>query len=308
MRVLLVEEDGPTAARIGAVLRRESFVCHAAHFEEAAREIGRLHDYDILLLDLQPPDLDGYEFLQRLRPGRVRTPILILSPRAELGKKINRLGFGADDVLTDPFDARELVTRIHATVRRAMGHPESTVRIGKLVVDLDSRTVMVGDEPVRLTGKEFGVLELLSLRKGAIVTKEMLLNHLYGGFDEPEMRIIDTFIGSLRRMLAAATGSQHYNETVWGRGYVLHDPSDRVVGHGSSQHWNVRRKAEMVAAIANGEITLEEALQRYRLSEEEFHTWRRAYEDHGLPGLRTTRLQQYRRTPPRRSSWSWSRH
>jgi two-component system, cell cycle response regulator CtrA len=303
MRVLLVEEDGPAAARIVDLLQRESFVCHAARFEEAAREIARLQDYDILLLDLRSPDIDGYEFLRRLRVGRVRTPILILSAEAELGNKINRLGFGADDVLKDPFDARQLVARIHATVRRAMGHLESTVRTGNLLVNLDTRTVTVDSTPVRLTGKEYGVLELLSLRKGVIVTKEMLLNHLYGGVDEPEMRIIDTFVGSLRRMLAAATGSQHYIETVWGRGYVLNDPADRVDRQGSTKQWNVRRKAEVVAAVTSGEITLDEALRRHRLSEEEFNTWRRMYEAHGLPGLRSTRVQQYRWTP-RQSSWS----
>jgi DNA-binding winged helix-turn-helix (wHTH) protein len=195
------------------------------------------------------------------------------------------------------------VTRVRAAVRRAMGHPESTVRIGKLVVDLDNRTVEADDRPVHLTSKEFGALELLSLRKGTIVTN----NHLYGGVDEPELRIIDTFVRSLRRMLAAATGSQHYIETVWGRGYVLHEPDDWVAGQDPTQQWNVRRKAEVVAAVASGEMSLEDALRRHRSSEEEFNTWRRMYEDHGLPGLRSTRVQQYR-WRPRRSSWSWSRH
>jgi two-component system cell cycle response regulator CtrA len=306
MRVLLLEEDGPTVARIADVLRRESFVCDAARFEEAAREIPRLHDYDILLLDLRSPDLDGYEYLRRLRTGRVRTPILILSAEAELGGKIKRLGFGADDVLTDPFGAKQLVTRIRATVRRAMGHPESRVRIGKLVVDLDNRTVAADDRPVPLTSREFAALELLSLRKGTVVTKEMLLNHLYSGLDEPELRIIDSIVRSLSRMLAAATGSQHYIETVWGRGYVLHDPADRVDGQGSTKQWDVRRKAEVVAVVTSGEVTLEEAMRRHRLSEEEFNTWRRMYEAYGLHGLRSTRVQQYRSTP-RRSSWSWSR-
>jgi two-component system cell cycle response regulator CtrA len=159
-----------------------------------------------------------------LRAARVRTPILILSGLAELDHKIKGLGFGADDFLTKPFDRRELVARIQAIVRRSKGHPESTIRTGKLLVNLDNRIVSVEDQPVHLTGKEYGILELLSLRKGTTLTKEMFLNHLYGGMDEPELKIIDVFVCKLRKKLAQATGGKHYIETVWGRGYVLRDP------------------------------------------------------------------------------------
>ena len=111
-----------------------------------------------------------------------------------------------------------------AIVRRSKGHSESTIRTGKLVVNLDTRVVSVEDQPVHLTGKEYGILELLSLRKGTTLTKEMFLNHLYGGMDEPELKIIDVFVCKLRKKLAQATGGKHYIETVWGRGYVLRDP------------------------------------------------------------------------------------
>src|SRR5438445_590741 len=147
-----------------------------------------------------------------------------LSGLAELDHKIKGLGFGADDFLTKPFDRRELIARIQAIVRRSKGHSESTIRTGKLVVNLDTRVVSVDDQPVHLTGKEYGILELLSLRKGTTLTKEMFLNHLYGGMDEPELKIIDVFVCKLRKKLAQATGGKHYIETVWGRGYVLRDP------------------------------------------------------------------------------------
>src|SRR3989475_1574718 len=103
---------------------------------------------------------------------------------------------------------------------------ESLVRTGRLVVDLDARVVSVDDQPVHLTGKEYGILELLSLRKGTTLTKEMFLNHLYGGMDEPELKIIDVFICKLRKKLANASNGKNYIETVWGRGYVLREPSD----------------------------------------------------------------------------------
>ncbi len=224
MRVLLVEDDSATAASIEMMLRAEGFICDATDLGEDGLEIGKLYDYDIIILDLMLPDIDGYEVLRRLRAARVRTPILILSGLAELDHKIKGLGFGADDFLTKPFDRRELIARIQAIVRRAKGHSESVIRTGKLTVNLDSRTVEAEGAPLHLTGKEYGILELLSLRKGTTLTKEMFLNHLYGGMDEPELKIIDVFVCKLRKKLSVATHGDNYIETVWGRGYVLRDP------------------------------------------------------------------------------------
>jgi two-component system cell cycle response regulator CtrA len=224
MRVLLVEDDSATAASIEMMLRTEGFICDTTDLGEDGLEIGKLYDYDIIILDLMLPDIDGYEVLRRLRAARVRTPILILSGLAELDNKIKGLGFGADDFVAKPFDRRELIARIQAIVRRAKGHSESVIRTGKLTVNLDSRTVEVEGHPLHLTGKEYGILELLSLRKGTTLTKEMFLNHLYGGMDEPELKIIDVFVCKLRKKLAIATAGENYIETVWGRGYVLRDP------------------------------------------------------------------------------------
>ena len=224
MRVLLVEDDSATAQSIEMMLRSESYVCDTTDMGEDGLEIGKLYDYDIIVLDLMLPDIDGYEVLRRLRAARVQTPILILSGLSGLDDKIKGLGVGADDYLTKPFDKRELIARIQAIVRRSKGHPDSIIRTGKLKVNLDARTVEVNDQPLHLTGKEYGILELLSLRKGTTLTKEMFLNHLYGGMDEPELKIIDVFVCKLRKKLSAATGGENYIETVWGRGYVLRDP------------------------------------------------------------------------------------
>ena len=206
------------------MLKSEGFICDTTDLGEDGLEIGKLYDYDIIVLDLMLPDIDGYEVLRRLRAARVRTPILILSGMAELDNKIKGLGFGADDFLAKPFDRRELIARIQAIVRRAKGHSESLIRTGKLTVNLDSRTVEAEGAPLHLTGKEYGILELLSLRKGTTLTKEMFLNHLYGGMDEPELKIIDVFVCKLRKKLSVATHGDNYIETVWGRGYVLRDP------------------------------------------------------------------------------------
>src|SRR6201991_1153917 len=154
MRVLLVEDDSATAASIEMMLRTEGFICDTTDLGEDGLEIGKLYDYDIIILDLMLPDIDGYEVLRRLRAARVRTPILILSGLAELDNKIKGLGFGADDYLTKPFDKRELVARINAVVRRAKGHSQSIIKTGRFSVNLDTRTVEVDGKPLHLTGKE----------------------------------------------------------------------------------------------------------------------------------------------------------
>src|ERR1700686_5109490 len=197
MRALLIEDEVTTSAKIEEMLQNEGIVCDVVGLGEDGLQQGKLYDYDIIILDLLLPDMDGYEVLRRLRAAKVRTPILILSGLGELDHKIKGLGFGADDFLTKPFDRRELIARIQAIVRRSKGHSESTIRTGKLVVNLDTRVVSADDQPVHLTGKEYGILELLSLRKGTTLTKEMFLNHLYGGMDEPELKIIDVFVCKL---------------------------------------------------------------------------------------------------------------
>ena len=223
MRILLVEDDAATSKSIALMLSSAGYIVDTTDLGEDGVEIGKLYDYDIILLDLILPDIDGYEVLRRFRQARVRTPILILSGLSELDHKIKGLGFGADDYLTKPFDKRELVARIQAIVRRAKGHSDSVIRTGRLTVNLDAKTADVDAKPLHLTGKEYGILELLALRKGTTLTKEMFLNHLYGGIDEPELKIIDVFVCKLRKKLSTATGGDNYIETVWGCGYVLRE-------------------------------------------------------------------------------------
>ncbi len=224
MRVLLVEDDTSTAKSIELMLKSEGYIVDTTDLGEDGLEIGKIYDYDIIILDLMLPDMDGYDVLKALRDAKVETPILILSGLTELDNKIKGLGYGADDYLTKPFDKRELVARIQAIVRRSQGHSQSIIETGKVKVNLDTRTVAVNDQPLHLTGKEYGIIELLSLRKGTTLTKEMFLNHLYGGMDEPEVKIIDVFICKLRKKIQDAADGDNYIETVWGRGYVLRDP------------------------------------------------------------------------------------
>ena len=225
MRILLVEDDPTTSRSIELMLTHANLNVYCTDLGEDGIDLAKLYDYDLILLDLNLPDISGHEVLRQLRLARIETPILILSGTDDTEAKIKGFGFGADDYLTKPFHRDELVARIHAIIRRSKGHSQSMIRTGEVVVNLDAKTVDVGGTTVHLTGKEYQMLELLSLRKGTTLTKEMFLNHLYGGMDEPELKIIDVFICKLRKKLAEATGGQNYIETVWGRGYVLREPA-----------------------------------------------------------------------------------
>jgi two-component system cell cycle response regulator CtrA len=224
MRILLVEDDPTTSRSIELMLTHANLNVYATDMGEEGIDLAKLYDYDLILLDLNLPDMNGHEVLRQLRMARVDTPILILSGVDDTENKIRGFGFGADDYLTKPFHREELVARIHAIIRRSKGHAQSVIRTGKIEVNLDAKTVEAEGQPVHLTGKEYQMFELLSLRKGTTLTKEMFLNHLYGGMDEPELKIIDVFICKLRKKLAQATDGDNYIETVWGRGYVLRDP------------------------------------------------------------------------------------
>jgi len=226
MRVLLIEDDSATAQSIELMLKSEGFNVYTTDLGEEGVDLGKIYDYDLILLDLNLPDMSGMDVLRQLRVAKINTPIMILSGTAEIDTKVKSFGGGADDYMTKPFHKDELVARIHAVVRRSKGHAQSVIRTGDILVNLDAKTVEVNGSRVHLTGKEYQMLELLSLRKGTTLTKEMFLNHLYGGMDEPELKIIDVFICKLRKKLAASTNGAHHIETVWGRGYVLRDPHE----------------------------------------------------------------------------------
>ncbi len=226
MRVLLVEDDPSTARSIELALATEGIVCDTSGLGEEGLELGQIYDYDIIILDMMLPDIDGFEVLRRFRATNIKTPILILSGLTGSDSKIKGLGIGADDYVTKPFNRGELVARIQAIVRRSKGHSESVVKIGKITVNMEDRSVEINGNHLHLTTKEYAIMELLALRKGTPLKKEMFLNHLYGGIDEPELKIIDVFICKLRKKIMEASGGDNYIETLWGRGYILRDPNE----------------------------------------------------------------------------------
>jgi len=229
LRVLLVEDDAGITKSVELMLKSEGMYVDKTVFGEEGVDLGKIYDYDVILLDLALPDISGYDVLRSLRSARVATPILILSGLASIEDKIKGLGLGADDYLSKPFHKDELAARIRALVRRSKGHAESVIAVGDLIVNLESRTVEINGLKLYLTGKEYQILALLALRHGSTLTKETFLNHLYGGLEEPEAKIIDVYICKLRKKLANASGGLDYIETVWGRGYALREPIKRMI-------------------------------------------------------------------------------
>ncbi|MFV0256346.1 response regulator transcription factor CtrA [Candidatus Liberibacter solanacearum] len=223
MRVLLIEDDSALANSIKLMLKSENFNVYVTNLGEDGVDLGKIYDYDIILLDLNLPDISGFEVLRTLRMARISTPVCILSGMSSIEDKVRGLGYGADDYISKPLNKDELVARIHAIVRRSRGHAQSVIATGDLVVNLDAKTVEVQGHRIHLTGKEYQMIELLSLRKNTTLTKEMFLNYLYDGRDEPEVKIIDVFICKLRKKLSNAADGKNYIETVWGRGYVLRE-------------------------------------------------------------------------------------
>ncbi len=245
MRVLLVEDDLIVARGLSLMLKSGGAVVDQTDTGEEAFELARRYDYDVILLDLMLPDVEGYEVVRRLRAARIETPVLIVSGLSRPQAKVKGFAMGADDFLSKPFDKAELLARMQAVLRRSKGYSQPALQVGNLRINLDTREVQVDGSTVHLTGKEYAILELLVLRKGIVLTKEAFLNHLYGGMDEPEMKIIDVFVCKLRKKLAQA-GAGNLIGTVWGRGYMVRQPQADALRNGAMPEASPLR--EQVAA------------------------------------------------------------
>ncbi|GBQ77734.1 two component response regulator CtrA [Acetobacter malorum DSM 14337] len=229
MRILFAEDTATSARQLLPILKKAGLSVDLARSGRNTIEMLRNYDYGIAIIDLHLPDMDGYNVVNSLRLLKIQTPVIIISSLDQPEAKIRAFSMGADDYLTKPFDPAELVARIQAILRRSSGFAHPVIQVAELKLDLNSHTVMVHDQPVHLTCKEFSILELLVLRKGVAQTKETFLNHLYGGRDEPDIKIIDVFVCKLRKKLQAAGASDHLISTVWGKGYILNDPKAKML-------------------------------------------------------------------------------
>ncbi|MEO6359579.1 MAG: response regulator transcription factor [Sphingomicrobium sp.] len=230
MRLLLIEDEPTMAKSIALMLGTEGFEVDTADLGSDGLELAKQYDYDLILLDLNLPDMHGHDVLKKVRAANIDTPVLILSSIAEKSSKVRALGLGADDYVTKPFHRDELVARIRAILRRSNGHSQSVIQTGKLAVNLNAKTAALNGKRLSLTNKEYAMVELLSLRKGTALTKEMFLSHLYGGIDEPADKIIEVFMCKLRKKMSLASGGANYIRTNRGRGYSIHNPDVQPAG------------------------------------------------------------------------------
>ena len=223
VHILLIEDDRVMNQNIVLLLKRAGMTVESVMLAKDGLELLKLYEYDLIILDLMLPDMTGADVLRSLRSSGVKTPVLILSAIELSNKKVECLSCGADDYVNKPFNPDELVARVNAIIRRSKGHAESLVSVGKMTIDLNTKVVTVADKVLPLTAKEYALIELLALKKGATVSKEQFLNHLYNGMDEPEVKIIDVFFCKIRSKIKELSGGEDYITTVWGRGYILQE-------------------------------------------------------------------------------------
>lgn len=227
MRVLVIEDDRQVAATLKMRLERQGFNVETADLGEDGVEYVRQYPFEIALLDLNLPDISGLSVLRQIKHTRPNLVVLVLSGEDSPHTRMRCLQLGADDYVTKPYHAGELVARMRAIIRRANGHFSPQLRFGAITVDMEAREIRSAGVLVPLTVKEYQLVELLVLRRGATVTRETMMSHLYGGMDEPERKILDVYICKIRQKLERATPDLTTQiETVWGRGYAMKQIGD----------------------------------------------------------------------------------
>ena len=219
MRVLLIEDEPTTAKSIELMLSSEGFNVYTTDLGEEGLDLGKLYDYDIILLDLNLPDMHGYDVLKKLRVAKVGTPVLILSGINEMDSKVRALGFGADDYVTKPFHIEEVLARVRALIRRAAGHASSELTCGPLRLDTKASKADVDGVPLKLTSHEFRLLAYLMHHMGEVVSRTELVEHLYDQDFDRDSNTIEVFVGRLRKKMGI-----DMIETVRGMGYRMREP------------------------------------------------------------------------------------
>ena len=223
MRIFIVEDDPVLADGLTRTLRAADYAVDCAADGGEADHVLASHHYDLVILDVGLPGLDGFEVLRRLRRRGSRVPVLVLTARDALGDRVKGLDLGADDYLTKPFDLPELEARVRALIRRGQSGGPSLITHGSLTLDTAGHRATLNGEPLELSARELGVLEVLMLRSGRVVNKEQLAEELYGWDEEVGPNAIEVYVHRLRRKLEPSGVSIR---TIRGLGYLLERPSN----------------------------------------------------------------------------------
>jgi DNA-binding response OmpR family regulator len=222
MRVLIIEDEKRLAGNIASSLRESAgYAVDCVYDGEEGLYMAKSNPYDLVVLDLMLPRIGGQLVLERLRKAGTPSQVLVLTARDERESVISLLNAGADDYVTKPFDLGELIARAKALIRRGKGHSSSALQVRDVQIDTAKRQVTRGGKPVVLAAMEYRVLEYLAYRKGAIVSKTELLEHLYDFNWERFSNVIEVYISGLRRKLDDRSGE--LIQTLRGQGYVLRE-------------------------------------------------------------------------------------
>jgi two-component system OmpR family response regulator len=217
MRVLVVEDERELLRIVAQALREDGYAVDEAGDGESGLAKARSWDYDAVVLDLMIPKLDGWTVLRTLRLKK-KTPVLVLTARDAVADRVKGLDLGADDYLVKPFDLAELLARLRALIRRSTGQANPQIVIGTIVIDTRAKTVARGGEPVFVTAREYSLVELLALRRGEVVSRTRLYEHLFDENDDSMSNLLEVHVSNIRRKLGKA-----FIETRRGQGYVIHE-------------------------------------------------------------------------------------
>jgi two-component system, OmpR family, response regulator len=217
MRVLVVEDERELLRIVSQALREDGYAVDEASDGESGLAKARSWDYDAILLDLMIPKLDGWTLLRTLRLKK-KTPVLMLTARDAVADKVRGLDLGADDYLVKPFDLAELLARLRALIRRSTGQADPCIKIGDIVIDTRAKTVLRGGEPIFVTAREYSLVELLALRRGEVVSRTRLYEHLFDENDDSMSNLLEVHVSNIRRKLG-----KDFIETRRGQGYVINE-------------------------------------------------------------------------------------
>jgi DNA-binding response OmpR family regulator len=224
MRLLLIEDEEDIARPLAKTLRKQGYAVDVAYDGEQGYELAQVNDYDLLVLDIGLPGMDGLEVCRRLRSSKPHLLILMLTARSAPGDRVTGLDTGADDYLGKPFHLEELSARVRALLRRDLSARPAVLRCGALSLDPGARKACIDGEHLDLTPKEFNILEYLMRRQGEVVSHEDILEHVWDDATNAFTNVVRVHMGSLRRKMGENAGQPRYIETVIGRGYRMFLP------------------------------------------------------------------------------------
>ena len=225
MNVLFVDDEKDLTSALSAILMQHNYTVDCAYNGEDGLEYALSGIYDVIVLDVMMPKMNGFEMLKRLRAKKIETPVLMLTAKADVSDKIDGLNIGADDYITKPFDTQELLARIKALLRRGSQYKDNALSVGNTVLDRDTFELVVGDKKIALGKKEFQIMEILMINAGKCVEKERLIEKIWGYDSDAEYNTIEVYISFLRKKLAAI-GSSAEIRSLRGIGYTVGGKND----------------------------------------------------------------------------------